>query len=396
MPLYEEKFLSPFAIRFSQARIRPTFQDGRLVDRSMSQVEALPWPLEGNGDYDVFLSAPFPPIEIIRWRPKIREEDGRTCVDEDGRKMLGEACWFTFDNRRLYCLQAAASKQWPRRAAAIVHIMHDLPLSRCTPRKFRTTDLGCSVRISRKHDAVPKATWCWAEATHSGDVEAQSSEAGKTALDGVNGDAAKEDWSELVDVPVDILQRSSQLTALEAVNVHAVPQGTTSFSGYSNGSQPPRQSEVNMSTGHVAAGQPTYGRHTGGGASASAAWPNAVAQVDAARPDGLNSLNGVSSSGALTVSALAAQFAQGHAKEPAGLTSGKTNGSLLTPAVTPAMALAMTDSLLPGAGTSCNSGPLLGGSQLSSCNNGPQLNSGQQLLPVSQDDDDDEDNCAQS
>jgi len=437
MPLYEEKFLSPFAIRFSQARIRPTFQDGRLVDRSMSQVEAVPWPLEDDGDYDVFLSAPFPPIEIIRWRPKIREEDGRTCVDEDGRKMLGEACWFTFDNRRLYCLQAAASKQWPRRAGAIVHIMHDLPLSKSTPRKFRTTDLGCSVRISWRHNVAPRATWCWAEATRSGASDvAQQSEEGRIASDAVHTDASQEDWSELSEVPYDIVQRSSHLTPLEPCNPQALAQGIIANGNASQGSgayeeedegdaaPPPRRREAreaqhwNSGYGSAAHGaaaaaassrRAAPGSNSGAAAAAAAnmadpslAWPNQ--QVNPMGLNGFNGFNGASSN-ALTVSALAAQFAQAQAQaqvrarqDPTVLAGGKANGSLFSQGVTPAMALAMTAPLMPAAGPSCNNGSLLGTpSQFSSSTTGPLL-SGTQMLPVSStlDDDDDEENCVQS
>jgi len=203
--MYEEKFLCPLAVRFSQFRIRPTFQDGRLVERSLQQIEALPWPLDDS--YDVFLSAPFPPIEIIRWRPKLRTEDGSTRVDEDGMILFGESCWFTFDNRRLYCLQVAAAKVWPRRVAAIVHVMHDLPTNKCTPRKFRTTDLGNSIRISRRHDPEPREVWTWAEAVGSSS-SGGGSQASRAALEAVEEDAAKEDWDELIEVPADFQQWS--------------------------------------------------------------------------------------------------------------------------------------------------------------------------------------------
>lgn len=202
MPLYEEKFISPFAIRFSQARIRPTFQDGRIVEDSMEEIEAVAWPKEPCGQgYDLLLRAPFPPIEIIRWWPKLREEDGSSRTDEQGTNILGDPCWFSFDNRRLYCLQAAAVKHFPARVAAVVHIMHDLPVSKCAPKKFRTTDLGCSVRISRRHDEVPNAIWDWMEAMSALGIE---SKAAKVALDAVQADANKEHWSELIDVPADL------------------------------------------------------------------------------------------------------------------------------------------------------------------------------------------------
>eukprot|EP00929_Paragymnodinium_shiwhaense_P032761 TRINITY_DN18117_c0_g1_i1.p1 TRINITY_DN18117_c0_g1~~TRINITY_DN18117_c0_g1_i1.p1 ORF type:complete len:535 (+),score=133.97 TRINITY_DN18117_c0_g1_i1:74-1678(+) len=210
MPLYEEKFISPFAIRFSQERIRPTFQDGHDLEETLAQVEAVDWPFD-DGSNDVLLKVPFPSIEIIRWWPKMRDENGLSMVDEDGSTLLGEPCWFTFDNRRLYCLQHAASKVWPRRAAAVVHVMHDLPISRCTPRKFRTTDLGNSVRIARRYDVVPKAIWSWAEATGHNDAENPQgrSPEEQQALDHIQGYAVKDDFADLMDVPTGFNNRSN-------------------------------------------------------------------------------------------------------------------------------------------------------------------------------------------
>lgn len=201
MPLYEEKFLCPFAVRFSQARIRPTFQDGRIVEESKEEIQVIEWPEAAGdkGNYEALLHTPFPPIEIIRWRPKFRQEDGTTLEDEDGEDILGEPCWFTFDNRRLYCLQAAAVKAWPKRCAAIVHVMHNLPGSKCTPKKFKTTDLGNSVRISRRFDVVPIATWSWGEATQS--MAEARQEAVEEMQKLIKEDADKEDWRLLKEVP---------------------------------------------------------------------------------------------------------------------------------------------------------------------------------------------------
>lgn len=201
MPLYEEKFISPFAIRFSQWRIRPTFQDERIVEESMDEIEAVACPKGLGESYEALLKAPFPPIEIIRWRPKLREEDGTKLLDEDGSTILGEACWFTFDNRRLYCLQAAAVKKWPLRVAAIVHVLHDLPLQKCAPRKFQTTDLGCSVSICRRYDTEPPAVWNWSKATSALLGRARPEAAVLFALASIAKDAGKEEWSELLDVP---------------------------------------------------------------------------------------------------------------------------------------------------------------------------------------------------
>eukprot|EP00403_Amphidinium_massartii_P021088 CAMPEP_0178399470 /NCGR_PEP_ID=MMETSP0689_2-20121128/15297_1 /TAXON_ID=160604 /ORGANISM="Amphidinium massartii, Strain CS-259" /LENGTH=394 /DNA_ID=CAMNT_0020020249 /DNA_START=87 /DNA_END=1272 /DNA_ORIENTATION=- len=198
MPLYEEKFICPFAIRFSQARIRPTFQDGRAVEKSKDQIRKVPWPL-ADGDYDILLDAPFPPIEIMRWRPKYRSEDGSAFETGRGDAVLADSCWCTFDNRRLYCLQAAAVEAWPRRAAAVVHIMHNLPEGRSVLRKFRSTDLGVSVKISRRNDTIPRSVWHWPDLAPG--ALAPSSAEERRAVDRAALDAAKESWEELVDVP---------------------------------------------------------------------------------------------------------------------------------------------------------------------------------------------------
>jgi len=170
----------------------------------MEEVEAVEAPEGPLKDcYDLLLRAPFPPIEIIRWWPKLREEDGETTIlDENGKTILGEPCWFTLDNRRLYCLQAAAIKNWPCLSAAVVQVMHDLPVSKCAPKKFRTMDLGCSVQISRRFDVVPKATWTWMEAAEQ--IDRESADYTRSRF-GIMLDANKEHWSELLDVPVDFM-----------------------------------------------------------------------------------------------------------------------------------------------------------------------------------------------
>mmetsp|Transcript_115197 Transcript_115197/g.246178 ORF Transcript_115197/g.246178 Transcript_115197/m.246178 type:complete len:389 (-) Transcript_115197:29-1195(-) len=257
MPMYEEKFLCPLAVRFSQFRIRPTFQDGRLVERSLQQIEALPWPLDDS--YDVFLSAPFPPIEIIRWRPKLRTEDGSTRVDEDGMILFGESCWFTFDNRRLYCLQVAAAKVWPRRVAAIVHVMHDLPTNKCTPRKFRTTDLGNSIRISRRNDPEPREVWTWAEAVGKSSSSG-GSQASRVALEAIEKDAAKEDWDELTEVPADFQQRSCSSTPVGGAQIQLetlLSPTLSATSGSAPGDEEGSPKALNLPSPSAAMGAPS-------------------------------------------------------------------------------------------------------------------------------------------
>jgi len=209
MPLYEEKLICPFAIRFSQERIRPTFQGGYPVERTLAEIQAVPWdacPILGGGsvsNYEVLLNVPFPPVEVIRWRPKIRRSDGKSVEDDEGCTKLGDECWFTFDNRRLYCLQAAAARVWPRRTGAVVRVMYDVPTQRSAARKFRTTNMGCSVKISRRHDPEPRGLWNWVEATR---VIAKGTDAVRSAVERVVRDSASDDPAQLLDVPVDVVK----------------------------------------------------------------------------------------------------------------------------------------------------------------------------------------------
>jgi len=147
MPLYEEKIIAPLAIRFSQQRIRESFQDGREVEATIQEITALP----GAGDYDVILDAPFPAIEIIRWSPNGRKAGGG-----------GGEHWFTFDNRRLYCLQRLAAEHWPKRVGAKVEVMYaDAGTIR---KKLDSKTQGLSVSIGHAH-APPSelAEWSWRE-----------------------------------------------------------------------------------------------------------------------------------------------------------------------------------------------------------------------------------------
>jgi hypothetical protein len=109
MPLFEEKLICPLAVRFTQEHIRPVFQDGRTLEETMKEIKHKP----GSDEYDVILDVPFDPIEIIRWRKR-----------DESRIEPSSKHWFTFDNRRLYCLQRTAISLWPRRVGAVVQALY--------------------------------------------------------------------------------------------------------------------------------------------------------------------------------------------------------------------------------------------------------------------------------
>ncbi|CAK0790734.1 unnamed protein product, partial [Prorocentrum cordatum] len=72
---------------------------------------------------------------------------------------------FTFDNRRLYCLQAAALKVYPERCVVEVLEVPAGPAENMRElRKFRTMDIGKTVMIGSRLDKVAFVRWSWREA----------------------------------------------------------------------------------------------------------------------------------------------------------------------------------------------------------------------------------------
>jgi len=113
---------------------------------------------EHGSDYTWKLMFPFPKIEVIRWRCKLRDnKTGRPKIDPiTGDEMYdSEDHWFTLDNRRLYCLQEAAMSVYPQKCVAEVALIISGPHNHMRElRKFRTLDRGQSAMIGSRADGV--------------------------------------------------------------------------------------------------------------------------------------------------------------------------------------------------------------------------------------------------
>lgn len=149
MPVYEEKLISPLAVRFTQDHIREVFRDGKIIEDTIRQIKVKP----GTGDYDVILDAPFPNIEIVRWYQK----------DSDHKEPDTDH-WFTLDNRRLYCLQRVAASLWPQRVAAVVELLYTVPAS--VNRKDDSSTAGRQVNIGHNGKTLFDS-WNWRESVGS-------------------------------------------------------------------------------------------------------------------------------------------------------------------------------------------------------------------------------------
>ncbi|CAK9042788.1 unnamed protein product [Durusdinium trenchii] len=172
--------LSPLEIHFSQTRIRSEFQDGRSLQMALDKIEDK----EVNFDEDaLLLVTPFPRIEVTRWRCKLRDETGAARVDANGMELYSqEERWFSFDNRRLWCLQIrkenrpvqscphqkgtqswqlrAAVKKWPKKVyCEVFEISQTLAKTR-ELRKFDTRTFGLSVLVGRREE-LNLEKWCW-------------------------------------------------------------------------------------------------------------------------------------------------------------------------------------------------------------------------------------------
>jgi len=157
MPIYEEKLISPLAIRFTQDYIRTSFRDGHQVETTMEEIKAEP----GTGQYDLVLRVPFPHIEIIRWRiPRYGVGRTRGQSSKDGGAEAREH-WFTLDNRRLYCLQRAAVALWPKRVAAVVEILYADPGT--VWKKYDSATHGWSVNLGPSATEMTTDRWDWRE-----------------------------------------------------------------------------------------------------------------------------------------------------------------------------------------------------------------------------------------
>ena len=193
MPVYEEKFISPLAVRFSQEQLRTRFCNGQALD----EVTGLVQEVAGVGPYDVILKAPFPNIEVIRWAP------GQKRTGTVG--MAGMAIpaipdershWFTTDNRRLYVLQKVAARLWPKKAGVQVDVLFAAP-PRELFKKYDSSTAGLLASLGGN-----SAIWDWMKAVSPPDgyVNMAMEEA---AHKQVLFDDASGSLEELVSVPQD-------------------------------------------------------------------------------------------------------------------------------------------------------------------------------------------------
>eukprot|EP00930_Biecheleria_cincta_P085009 TRINITY_DN74429_c0_g1_i1.p1 TRINITY_DN74429_c0_g1~~TRINITY_DN74429_c0_g1_i1.p1 ORF type:complete len:291 (+),score=48.89 TRINITY_DN74429_c0_g1_i1:63-935(+) len=166
-PTTQTEAMCPFDIRFSQRRARQVFRDGRPLSEALGLIQVDSTLKSDNTDVR-HLKFPFPPIQVIQWRCKMRDEaTGRPLVDAatGGELIDAEDRWFSLDNRRLYCLQKAAAAYWPDRVMVdVVKLPSSIKAHARQLKKFRTNDGGQTILMGSRGEDDKLDRWSWREA----------------------------------------------------------------------------------------------------------------------------------------------------------------------------------------------------------------------------------------
>lgn len=167
--------VSPFEVRFSQMRARREFRNGDTLESAVDLInvvclgEVTSSTVDEDRDDALMwlLDAPFPPIEVLQWRCKLRDEQTRRprLDPKTGCELFdGEDRLFTLDNRRLYCLQKAAVALWPKKVVIDVIELPPGSLARMRElKKFRTLDRGISILVGTRREGDTLVRWSWRE-----------------------------------------------------------------------------------------------------------------------------------------------------------------------------------------------------------------------------------------
>lgn len=142
--VWEERWISPLAVRFSQGKIHPFFHERGPISEVMSQMKFK----TEDGKRIKRIDPPFPPIRLLH-------------LKEQGVLV-------TLDNRRLYALQRFALQEWPTPCLVRALCVDELTPTRLRAenRKFTNRLCGLQLEVESRSNAFDTFSWV-TEAAHT-------------------------------------------------------------------------------------------------------------------------------------------------------------------------------------------------------------------------------------
>lgn len=143
--VWEEKWVSPLAVRFSQGKIHPFFHERGPISEVLLQIHSTP---DAAGKR-CYIEPPFPPMRLLH--------------------LKNFGCLATLDNRRLYALQRYALQEWPKVCVVKALCVEELTPTRLKAenRKFTNRTSGLEIEIESRSNAFDTFSWV----TEAGRIE---------------------------------------------------------------------------------------------------------------------------------------------------------------------------------------------------------------------------------
>lgn len=153
--VWEERWISPLAVRFSQGKIHPFFHERGPISEVMLQIRLREDPESNsagssNSQPLKRIEPPFPPVRLLH-------------LKEQGVLV-------TLDNRRLYALQRFALQEWPAVCFTKALVVDELTPTRLRAenRKFTNRVCGLQLEVESRSNAFDTFSWV----TEAGHMEA--------------------------------------------------------------------------------------------------------------------------------------------------------------------------------------------------------------------------------
>lgn len=135
--VWEERWISPLAVRFSQGKIHPFFHERGPISEVMLQIKLK----SEEGKRSKRIEPPFPPVRLLH-------------LKEQGVLV-------TLDNRRLYALQRFALQEWPTPCLVRALCVDELTPTRLRAenRKFTNRLCGLQLEVESRSNAFDTFSW---------------------------------------------------------------------------------------------------------------------------------------------------------------------------------------------------------------------------------------------